>query len=177
MCPLDSLSPINLLPLSTLHSQYCMLSLLKCKSAEMMTKQYDSQEQHQHQSRLSAIKELYKTNNNNIAVLFPVITALYSRVDLPSGKLMTLPRLNIVKRELPLKCGKSSLGSLASLQTFLYQNCVTFTSWAGVKDDTCMERCSWGRDRRYLVASILGTPGGAQAKVTSLVRRLIMWPS
>ena len=27
-----------------------------------MTKQYDNQEQHQHRSRLSAIKELYKTN-------------------------------------------------------------------------------------------------------------------
>ena len=40
---------------------------------------------------------------------------------------------------------------------------------------TWMERCSWGRDRRYLVASILGTPGGAQAKVTSLVSRLTMW--
>ena len=112
-----------------------------------------------------------QTNNINIAVLFPVITALYSRVDLPSGKLMTLPRLNIVKRELPLKRGKSSLGSFASLQTFLYQNCVKCTSWAEVKDDTCMERCSWGSDRRYLVASILGTPGGAQAKVTSLVSR------
>ena len=106
--------------------------------------------------------------------LISVITALYSRVDLPSGKLMTLPRLDIVKRELPLKCGKPSLGSLTSLQTFLYQNCVT--SWAEVKDDTCMERCSWGRDRRYLVASILGTPGGAQAKVTSLVSRLTLWP-
>ena len=116
-----------------------------------------------------------QTNNINIAVLFPVITALYSRVDLPSGKLMTLPRLDIVKRELPLKGGKPSLSSLASLQTFLYQNCVT--SWARVKDDTWMERCSWGSDRRYLVASILGTPGGAQAKVTSLVRRLTMWPS
>ena len=67
MCPLDSLSPINLLPLSTLHSQYCMLSLLKCKSAEMMTKQCDNQEQHQHQSRLSAIKELYKTNKQTIS--------------------------------------------------------------------------------------------------------------
>ena len=74
-----------------------------------------------------------QTNNINIAVLFPVITALYSRVDLPSGKLMTLSRLDIVKRELPLKCGKSSLGSLTSLQTFSYQNCVT--SWARVKDD------------------------------------------
>ena len=66
MCPLDSLSPINSLPLSTLHSQYCMLSLLRYKfaffSAEVMTKQYDSQEQHQHKRRLSAIKELYKTN-------------------------------------------------------------------------------------------------------------------
>ena len=99
------------------------------------------------------------------------ITALYSRVNLPSRKLMTLPRLDIVKRELPLKRGKSSLGSFASLQTFSYQNCVKCTSWAEVKDDTCMERCSWGRDRRYLVASILGTPGGAQAKVTSLVSR------
>ena len=69
-----------------------------------------------------------------------VITVLYSRVDLPSGKLMTLPRLNIVKRELPLKRGKPSLGALASLQTFLYQNCVTCTSWARVKDGTCMER-------------------------------------
>ena len=112
-----------------------------------------------------------KHSNNNIAVLFPVITALYSRVDLPSGKLMTLSRLDIVKRELPLKRGKPSLSSFTSLQTFSYQNCVTCTSWARVKDDTCMERCSWGRDRRYLVASILGTPGGAQAKVTSLVRR------
>ena len=64
--PFDSLSPINLLPLSTLHSQYCMLSLLRCKfaffSVGVMTKQYDNQEQHQHRSRLSAIKELYKTN-------------------------------------------------------------------------------------------------------------------
>ena len=112
-----------------------------------------------------------QTNNINIAVLFPVITALYSRVDLPSGKLMTLPRLNIVKRELPLKCGKPTLSSFTSLQTFSYQNYVTCTSWTEMKDDTCMDRCSWGRDRRYLVASILGTPGGAQAKVTSLVSR------
>ena len=48
-----------------------MLSLLRCKlaffSVEVMTKQYDNQEQHQHQSRLSAIKELYKTNKQTIS--------------------------------------------------------------------------------------------------------------
>ena len=136
-----------------------------------MTKQYDNQEQLQHQNRLSAIKELYKTNKQyQHRSLISAFTALYSRVDLPSGKLMTLSRLDIVKRELPLKGGKPSLGSLASLQMFFFLSklCLVY-DWAEVKDDTCMERCSWGRDRRYLVASILGTPGGAQAKVTSLV--------
>ena len=47
-----------------------------------------------------------------------VINKLYSRVNLPSGKLMTLAGLNIMKRELSLQSCKPSLGSLAALKTF-----------------------------------------------------------
>ena len=75
---------------------------------------------------------------------------------------MTLSRLDIVKRELPLKCGKPSLGSLASLQTFLYQNCVTCTSWARVKDDVYLDgEVLLGKRPKVLGGEHTGHAGGS----------------
>ena len=101
------------------------------------------------------------------------IKKLYSRVNLASGKLMTLAGFNIMKRKLSLKGCKPSLGPLAPLtfQILDFDKIKKKNVWLFLKVffPTWMDRCSWGSDRRYLVASMLGTPGGAQARVTSLV--------